>query len=273
MNNFLPPVVKNLLILNGLFFLALISLEKAFGIDLNDYLGLHLIGSEKFHPYQFVTYMFMHANLMHILFNMLALWMFGKMLEMVWGGKRFFIYYMVTGIGAALIHYATVYYELYPVLKFIENFIANPDGAALKNFITSPDFKLTSFEFQEYFNSFVQNYNQLALTSPSEAARVSIEFMGRYRLELLNAPVVVGASGAVFGILLAFGMLFPNSIIYIYFAIPMKAKYLVILYGLFELYSGVANNAGDNVAHFAHLGGMLFGFILIKLWKVKTNLY
>ena len=218
----LPPVVKNLLIINGLFFLATLSFETL-GTDLSDTLGLHFPLADTFRPYQLITYMFMHGSFMHLFFNMFALWMFGNTLENVWGPKRFLTYYLITGIGAAVCHYAVVYYEMQPALNLINN---------------SP------FDYQE---------------------------LEALKQEVYNAPVVVGASGSVFGILLAFGMLFPNTLLYIYFAIPIKAKWFVVLYGGMELFSGLRGDPGDNVAHFAHLGGMLFGFILIKYWKRNTN--
>lgn len=225
----LPEVVKNLLIINGIFFLATVILENR-GIDLTDLLGLHYFASAKFHPYQLITYMFMHGSVSHILFNMFALWMFGSAIENFWGPKKFLGYYLFTGIGAALTHYAIVYYQLNPALTEISNYISS------------------------------HNLN------PAELDQVY-----QQRTELLNAPIVVGASGAVFGLLLAYGMMFPNSLLYVYFAIPIKAKYFVIIYGLIELFSGVASRPGDNVAHFAHLGGLLFGFILIMFWRFQKR--
>jgi membrane associated rhomboid family serine protease len=225
----LPEVVKNLLIINGLFFLITIVVGNRFNIDLNQVLGLHYPKSDSFKPYQIITYMFMHGGFWHIAMNMFALWMFGTNIENYWGGKRFLVYYLITGLGAALIHYIVVYFtQIAPVLNEIE---------ALHNLgqISNKEEYLTVF------------YNSI--------------------------PPVVGASGAVYGLLLAFGMLFPEQIIYLYFAIPIKAKYFVILFGLFELFTGIKNSSSDNVAHFAHLGGMLFGFLLIKYWRKKGHSY
>ena len=184
-------------------------------------------------PHQLITHFFMHGNFTHLLFNMFALWMFGKILENVWGGKRFLTYYMITGIGAAFVHLAVSQYQ---IIELANGF---PELMELaKNGRYNPG-----------------NVNSLRLT------------------QLVSTPTV-GASGAVFGILLAFGMLFPNTLLYIYFAIPVKAKYFVIIYGIMELYAGISNNPADNVAHFAHLGGMLFGFILLKYWqKNNTQFY
>ncbi len=245
---FLPLVVKNLLIINALCFLADISLETAFGIQIKEYLGLHYPAAEKFSPYQFITYIFMHGNFSHLLFNMFAFWMFGYALENYWGPKKFLIYFFVTGIGAALIHYLVVYFEIKPVLSVIDNFLQKP---TLQNL------------------NLIQGYESVKSETYMHEIIASLK---RQRMEFLNDFLVVGASGSVFGILLAFGMMFPNTLIYLYFAIPVKAKYLVIGYGVLELYAGISKQ-GDNVAHFAHLGGMIFGFFLIKFWdKSKNNI-
>ncbi len=270
--NILPPVIKNLLILNGIFFLATITFQNAFNLDLIDVLGLHYFAAEKFAPYQFITYMFMHGGFTHILFNMFALWMFGRVLENVWGPKRFLTYYFVTGIGAALVHYVVFYFEIMPVLDAINKFQNDPSIPAFKEFINSNNFQVISYEIQNQFNSFRNEFNAVVAENERKALQLAIDYMASYKTAFLNGPVVVGASGAVFGILLAFGMLFPNAVLYIYFALPIKAKYFVIIYGLIELYSGFTDTGG-NVAHFAHLGGMLFGFIMLKYWKKRNNLY
>ncbi|MCB2222285.1 MAG: rhomboid family intramembrane serine protease [Bacteroidetes bacterium] len=262
----LPPVVKNLLIINGLFFLATIALDSSFGINLIEVLGLHYFAAEKFEPYQFITYMFMHGGLMHIFFNMFALWMFGNALENIWGPKRFLIYYFVTGIGAAIVHYVVFYFQISPVLHAIDGFLNNPSNEAVTRFFNSDNLVIASAEIRDMVGIFTQDYNNLVNSDPTKALQLSIDFMTNYREAFLNAPVVVGASGAVFGILLAFGMMFPNAVIYLYFAIPIKAKYFVIMYGAIELFSGIYDT-GSNVAHFAHLGGMLFGYFLLIYWK------
>ncbi|MDP1746073.1 MAG: rhomboid family intramembrane serine protease [Bacteroidota bacterium] len=233
----LPLVVKNLLIINGLFFLTTLVFETQLNFDLSDYLGLHYPLAESFRPWQLVSYMFMHGNFMHLFFNMFALWMFGNTLENYWGPKRFLIYYMATGIGAGIIQILVTHFRLMSLYSQISE-----EGL---NFV---------------------------ITKGSEIYQSGQNFSDPIagKINLLMNSVTIGASGAVFGILLAFGMLFPNTMLYIYFAIPIKAKWFVILYGAVELYSGIANSSGDNVAHFAHLGGMLFGFILIKFWQ-KNN--
>jgi len=244
MNNFrpqgfsiLPMVTKNLLIINGLVFLASMTFQNSFAYNINSELGLYYMGSDSFKPIQFITYMFLHGNFSHLLYNMFAFWMFGSAVENVWGPKRFLVYYLATGIGAALIQQVITFLR-------IESLASEVDPQMLQQVI---------YQGREILDS-GRNY---------------IGALGD--INLLYNIQTVGASGSVFGILLAFGMLFPNSLIYIYFAIPVKAKWLVMGYGAFELYNGLANNPGDNVAHFAHLGGMLFGFILIKYWRKTDN--
>lgn len=268
--NTLPLVIKNLLIINGLLFLATWVFKNQFGWNLVDTLGLHYFSSELFQPYQFVTYMFMHGGIDHIFFNMFALWMFGNVLENVWGPKRFLIFYMVTGIGAALIYMGYEAFHFYQIQQSVDAFLANPipeEYYALvkKHFGVYLEIPENQAQIDAFFTSWNNNlsssqiYIQQAMTDINQF--VSFQ----------KSNPVVGASGSVFGVLLAFGMLFPNTLLYIYFLFPIKAKYFVILYGALELFMGIANNPGDNVAHFAHLGGMLFGFILIKLWSKKRN--
>ena len=229
--NELPVVVKNLLIINGLLFLATVSLSNL-GIDLVKILGLHQFQSNDFRPHQLITHIFMHGSFTHLFFNMFALWMFGKILENIWGEKRFLIYYMITGIGAAFIHLLISQYQIISISNQIP--------------------ELVSIAIEGKYNPSIPLSKKLT--------------------QLIITPTV-GASGAVFGLLLAFGMLFPNALLYLYFAIPIKAKYFVIGYGILELYAGISNNPADNVAHFAHLGGMIFGYILIKYWKKNTTIY
>ncbi len=270
--NILPPLVKNLLIINGLFFLATITFSSAFNIDLYKIFGLHFPGAMDFRPYQFLTYLFMHGGFTHLFFNMFALWMFGNVLENVWGAKRFLIYYLITGFGAAIIHYAILYVEMLPTLQQINALLQDPDHDNLKSFLQSDEFQVTSMEIQNNLRIFLERYNSLINSSPNEAMVEAVNFLNQYKVDFLNAPVVVGASGAVFGILLAFGMLFPNSLIYVFFAIPIKAKYFVMIYGAMELYFGITTRGGgSNVAHFAHLGGMIFGYLLIKYWQSKEK--
>lgn len=267
----LPPVVKNILILNILFFLATYGLGAAANLDLKELLGLHYFAASSFAPYQFITYMFMHGGFSHIFFNMFALWMFGSVLENVWGPKRFILFYFVTGIGAALLHYLIYFIEINPVLLQMNAFIDNPSIQTLQSFISSHKLVIsTNSSIYDQFQQFSLSYDQLQRNPNNmEALQQSINFVSEYKEYFLNLPTVIGASGAIFGLLLAFGMLFPNSLIYLYFFIPIKAKWFVVIFGLLELFSGFYDTGG-NVAHFAHLGGMIFGFFLIVYWK-KTD--
>jgi membrane associated rhomboid family serine protease len=264
----LPPVVKNLLIINGLFYLATVSFESAFGIDLVNLLGLHYFQSDLFSPYQFVSYMFLHGSISHVVMNMFALWMFGYLLENAWGSKRFLTYYMVTGIGAAIIQTFVQWLDLSSVQAAANAYAANPTLDGFIGFVRHhyPRY----YEAEGTLQSFINEWT-LAKNSPGYVSQ-SLEYINQLVKLQMDVPTV-GASGAVFGILLAFGMMFPNMLVYIYFLFPIKAKWIVIIYGALELFSGISNNPNDNVAHFAHLGGMIFGFFLIIYWKKKTNLF
>jgi len=266
----LTPVVKNLLILNALFFLATITLESTFGINLTRIFGLHYVSSEYFRPYQFVTHLFMHGGFGHLFFNMFALWMFGNVLENVLGPKKFIIYYLATGLGAAILHSLVTGYEISQLKSTAENFYIAPTPDAFYSFLDSY-FPYTLKDIN--INEFIMQWklNPFNAASTTEA----VKFVQDGVKGVVDIPTV-GASGAVFGLLLAFGMLFPNSLIYIYFLFPIKAKWFVIFYGAAELFLGFSNRPGDNIAHYAHLGGMLFGFLLLKYWlhnKNKSNYY
>jgi len=271
----LPPVVKNLLIINGLVFLLQMVMDSSFGFRLEDYLGLRYPGSQAFKPWQFITFMFLHGDLGHIVFNMFALWMFGYALENIWGPKRFLTYYMITGVGAGLVHYIVIYFQISPTVTAINTLVDAGNTDALMGFINSHQFMINQYSGSIYqdFMQFERDF-EILLQNPEnrQALTAAMNFMVDYREYYMNLPNVIGASGAVFGILLAFGMLFPNTRIYIYFLFPIKAKYFVILYGAIELFYGISGS-GTNIAHFAHLGGMVFGFFLIRYWKKKGNLY
>ena len=236
----MPPVVKNLIIINVLMLLARFTAEQVFQVPLNYKLGLFYPGSPQFEPYQIVTHMFMHGGIAHLFFNMFALWMFGRVLENVWGGKRFFIYFFITGFGAAFLHMLVNHIHIQSIMSQMTQ-------------------EKIDMVMAEGHNIILQQKNY---TQP---------LMGQLNA-MMNVPTV-GASGAVFGILLAFGMLFPNTQLMLLFPpIPIKAKYFVIMYGALELFLGVSQ-PGSNVAHFAHLGGMLFGFILLKIWNMNKRTF
>ena len=218
--NRIPVVTKNLIIINILCWVASLALPKLH-IDLIQWLGLHFPGAQHFYPFQLFTYMFMHDthSFGHIFFNMFAVFMFGTTLEHVWGPKRFLTFYIVSGLGAAMIQEAVWLYEIHML---------------------------------------------------AEANQLSFDQIMHY--PFIDRLITIGASGSVFGILLGFGMLFPNVPLYIFFIpIPVKAKYFVVFYGLLELFLGVAQFSNDSTAHFAHLGGMLFGFFMIRYWKKKDE--
>jgi len=271
--NILPPVVKNLLIINGLFFLAKFVLANM-GIDLDAILGLHYFGAGDFHPWQIISYMFMHGDFGHLFFNMFALWMFGSTIENVWGGKRFLIYYLITGIGAALIHYIIIFFQISSELTLINQFLNEP---ILQNLILLTDqhqFHIAPYSGEIYtqFLNFEEHFRLWQLNPANSVYQdYAHSFITEYKEYYLNSYNVIGASGSVFGLLLAFGMMFPNSRIYLYFLFPIKAKWFVIAYGALELFYGVTGSA-DGVAHFAHLGGMLFGIILILIWRRHDRL-
>lgn len=247
----LPSVVKNLLIINGIFFLATVVFKSSLGVDLTRFLGLFLPGSAHFSPIQLITHMFMHANLAHIFFNMFALWMFGSPMENIWGPQRFLKYYLITGFGAAALHLGVNYMEM---LMLRSDLLDMGASAEMLNSIMKA--------------KNVDEANALLRNLPNT---VDNNLIAQYFYKF-QIPTV-GASGAVFGVLLAFGMTFPDTRIYLYFAIPIKAKYFVIGYGLLELYSGLQNDPTSNVAHFAHLGGMIFGYFLIKYWRKNDRNY
>ena len=216
MNN-MPTVTKNLLIINFLAFIATWVLQLR-GIDLTSLLGLHFFLASDFHFYQFVTYMFLHGGLTHIFFNMFALWMFGSVIERVWGPKKFLFYYICCGIGAGFAQ------ELVQYVNYI----------------------MSDLAAYQYVNT-----GTVQITTDA----------------YINLWTTIGASGAVYAILLAFGMIFPNERLFIIpFPFPIKAKWLVVGYIAIELFSAMSG-PGDGVAHMAHLGGMLFGFLLIRDWQ------
>ena len=216
MNN-IPTMTKNLLVVNVLAFLATFVLERS-GIDLVRLLGLHFFLASEFHIYQFITYMFLHGGFTHILFNMFALWMFGSVIERVWGPKKFLFYYICCGVGAGFTQ-ELVQYVTYSM-----------ENLATYQYVNAGGVQMTTDAY-------------------------------------INLWTTIGASGAVYGILLAFGMIFPNERLFIIpFPFPIKAKWLIMGYIAIELFSAMSG-PGDGVAHMAHLGGMLFGFLLIRYWQ------
>lgn len=269
----MPDVVKNLLIINVLVMLAVPALQTAFGIDLQDKLGLHLWIAPEFKLYQLITTMFVHGNFGHLFFNMFTLWMFGSVLENIWGSKRFLTFYLLTGLGAAFLYSLSSYFEILPDLQAINAFLANPGSDTLLGLTQHHSFIVSeylNYDIYKQYLSFEQNFTQYA-NEPTNKLLLNdlVKFIHDYKDYFLNLRTAVGASGAVYGLLMAYGMMFPNQLLYVYFFVPIKAKYLVIILGAIEVFMGINNSPGDNVAHFAHLGGMLFGFLLMRYWKMR----
>ena len=237
MNN-IPTITKNLIAINVLMFLAHLVAEQQ-GVDLRAILGLHFYMSADFQPYQLVTYMFMHASFSHLFFNMFALFIFGGTMERAWGEKRFLLYYLVAGVGAALLQ------ETVGLMRY--NVIAG---------------SMNPLEVEYVLTHGLEALNQGKNFVVPSLAELNL---------VVNLPAV-GASGAVYAILLGFGMQFPNERMFVFpIPFPIKAKYFVVGYAVIELYLGVSGTA-DGVAHFAHLGGMLFGFLLILYWRKKGRI-
>jgi len=271
MGSNIPEVTKNLLIINVIAFFAIFALQEPLGIDIRSFLGLHLWNSEAFNPYQLVTNMFMHGDWVHLFFNMFILWMFGTILERVWGAKRFLMFYMIAGIGASLLYLLAAHIEIAPNVQAFDNFLDNPSVQTLEVLRNHGDLvQYASYdaELTHQFNTETRYAYNVLQQNPDDvtALNQSVDFMTKLKAFYLNSRLAVGASGAIYGLLMAFGMMFPNQVLYIYFLFPIKAKYLVIILGAIELFMGVQNMEGDNVAHFAHLGGMLFGYLIMRQW-------
>jgi len=254
----LTPLVKNLLIINVGCFLA----QSLLGFDLIDAFGLRDVLSDHFKPYQFFTHLFVHANFSHLLSNMFALFMFGPILENTLGYRPFLAFYIITGIGAAVLYSGIHYLEVSRMEAIYHAYLANPDPESFNTYLNKFAYDMYT-SFYNFVNAFFDHPNDEAYIAKSKA--IVHKF---YKLKA-DMPIV-GASGAIFGILIAFAMLFPNvELLMLFVPIPIKAKYFVTFYGVYELYAGIQANPGDNVAHFAHLGGLLFGYLFIKEWKKK----
>ncbi len=255
--NILPNGVKNLLIINTLLFFATVVFMRGGICDLNKWLGLHYFKAPDFYPWQFITYMFMHGNFGHLFFNMFALWMFGAAVENTWGTKKFLIYYIITGIGAAITHYIITFVEIGPAMALFNQFLNAPSFDTYRYLVEHNQIPQLQGALQNNYHVLQQNPDAL-----NELVAATITLQDSY----LNRFLLIGASGAVYGILLAFGWMYPNNMIYIYFLFPIKAKWFVLVFGALELLYGVMGTS-DGVAHFAHLGGMVFGILLIFLWN------
>ena len=266
----MTPAVLNLLIINVLLLAASYVLgTSSLGIDLDKWLGLHYITASDFGVWQFVSFIFMHSGFSHLFFNMFALWMFGTVIENSLGTQKFVIYYLVCGIGSGIVQEIAMAIDINPLIAAVDQTMSDTSFENVNAFVQHHVVAFSS-DSKVLITSFLNSYNGVVNSSPSEAAALAREFLPKYQEMYINTQNTVGASGAVFGILLAFGMLFPNMRIMLMIPpIPMKAKWFVIIYGLIELFCGIHGADYDNVAHWAHLGGMLFGFLLLKYWKVQ----
>jgi membrane associated rhomboid family serine protease len=258
----LTPTVRTLLFIN----LGIFLLQSQLGSRMN-FLALFPVGSPYFQPWQFVTYMFMHGGLGHIFSNMFGLVSFGPLLEQRWGANRFLAFWLICGVGAGVLYSGVRYYEINRMRTDMEVFRQDPTDLHLQDFVEN--------NMAEYQAAFAPVVRQLHATpNDTHLIQGALTSMQDVYQSSLNSPML-GASGALFGILFAFAYLFPNTeLMLLFFPFPIKAKYFVGLYALYELYSGVHRTPGDNVAHFAHIGGMLIGFILLKLWeRGRTRFY
>lgn len=237
----IPPVTKNLIIINFIIWVVEAVFPR-FSETIVNVLGLHFVSASGFNPIQIVTYLFVHSpsTPFHVFFNMFTLWMFGSLLERIWGSKRFFVFYFICGIGAAIVQDAVW------AATWMNDYV---DSIAKMNGITTA-------HMREVVDAAIANGNADFLSA-----------IGQYK----NSMVTIGASGAVFGIILGFAFVFPDRPLYLFFIpVPIKAKYMMIGYGVIEFFLGVAGT--DMVAHFAHLGGMIFGLAILLYWKKKGTL-
>ncbi len=261
----ISPVVKHLLFINILVFLGTIMLSQS-GVlpDLQDLLALHYPGSEKFRPFQIVTHFFAHdqSNLFHLFFNMFALVMFGSILEFNWGGNRFLFFYFICAMGSAILHTIFSYIEIMPLQQALANFQANPDLDTFWAYFHQT--KLA--DMPENAEAFRELSTGVRMGDASIIAAASSQ-MQIHLTSTMNVGVV-GASGAISGLLVAFGMMFPNApLMLIFLPVPVKAKYFIPGLLILEVFLASQQYSWDNIAHYAHLGGALTGFLLILYWR------
>lgn len=257
----LTPVVKNLLIVNGLVFLAQLTFQNKFPVD--ELFAQHHFLSKDFRPHQLLTYMFMHGNWGHIIGNMLGLYVFGTKLEMVWGPKRFLTFYLLCGIGAGLISGLTTLIETYPAISDL-SFLQDHPSVSNFNMLLNKYSSVRSIinpEFTKLVNE--------APNDPGVAQRIS-EFAGEVK-QYVTRGQMVGASGSIYGLLAGIAYLFPNDEVYIYGMLPIKMKWLAAIYGAISVYGAIQSNPQDPVAHIAHLGGALVGFLIVYFSYRRGN--
>jgi membrane associated rhomboid family serine protease len=262
----LPTIIKNLLIINVLVFIAQNTVGKQYGVSMDNLFALHTWKSPLFQPWQLITHMFMHNDIMHILGNMFGLWMFGAVLENLWGPKRFLTFYIICGLGAALLHLLFLNYEIGQLTsQYADLVIMQENGKvgavdAMIDFVNKHNISLTN----DSILAFLQEHPNDHI----DAERL-LDALSEYCKMKINTPTI-GASGAIFGVLAAFVYLFPNTYLYLYFFFPIKAKWAGLAYFAYELFFAIKNSAGDNVARWAHVGGAIVGLLIVITWN-KTN--
>jgi membrane associated rhomboid family serine protease len=252
----LTPVVRALLLVNILIF----AVQSIFDVAFPDLMGLRYIGANSFQPHQIVTYFFVHADFNHLFSNMLALFFFGPLLEQLWGGRKFFMFYVICALGAGVLYAGVHAYEILALQTDVAAYLAAPSPDAFLLFLNkqAPEFVSLNARFIDAFDAAPTDIGYL---------NESKHFVQEMLLKQMEMPMV-GASGAIFGILMAFAMIFPNMQLMLLFPpIPMKAKYLVAGYALYEFFSVLNAAPDDNVAHWAHLGGMFFAYVMLKIWR------
>ncbi|GAB4037692.1 rhomboid family intramembrane serine protease [Spirosoma gilvum] len=255
----LTPVVRALLILNVLVFLVTNN-------AIIEQFGLHSFLSDRFNPIQLLTHMFLHSGFGHIFSNMLWLFFFGPMLEHFWGPRRFTFFYFFCGLGSALLFSAVNYFEMHDVYMSVQAYQAAPRFDNFSAFIDQH-----AVSYYDQLEPFIEKFK--SLPNDSKLLQMSVSYVNQIFTSQVDEPMV-GASGAVFGVLMGVGLLFPNTQLFLLFPpIPVKVKYIVIFSGAMELYSGIYQSQADNVAHFAHIGGMLFAFILVKYWGSQRKTF
>lgn len=253
----LPVMTKNLLVINLIIF-AVMALSPLMDAKMQTYAALHYFSSPGFRPWQLVSYMFVHANFMHLLFNMLALYFFGPLIERVMGRDRFLLFYITCGVGAALLQEG--------VFAVMLSRYTSLYGSEAVGWVIDRSWGMLQY------NNFDLSAQQVA-----QGVKYGVLTLGAHGYDFVPAmynvigianQAVLGASGAIFGILGATAILFPNMRVYLYFAIPVKMKWLAIGYAVLELFQGMGNYA-STVAHFAHIGGMAVGVLMVLYWKKK----
>ncbi|WP_295126491.1 rhomboid family intramembrane serine protease [uncultured Chitinophaga sp.] len=258
----LPTVIKNLMIINALIFFGTMTLPKEAQLWVDHHLALHYVGSDLFMPHQVITHLFMHGNFGHLFGNMFSLWIFGSILENYIGPKRFIIFYMACGLGAAFCYMSVVAWENHQLTTLAFKFINSPTYGNLMEL-------QNKFHIDRYVNQRIDGLADAFSGTPSQQ---DIDF-AKYYVNVAvsgyrNIPMV-GASGAVYGILFGAAYLFPNVVLYLYFLFPVKLKYAAAAMIIWEVWQTIQNNPNDNVAHFAHLGGVLFSFLLLRSWTKR----